>query len=398
MHHPLALQSRLTRAALALALVLCVAVLDGWQCPPVPAAAEAVFPGSMATANTAAGMDPSRLKPVASGSIPMPAGALAAHASSLLPMPEGHPAALLAFWFAGDRESAPNVQIAASQFDRATQTWQPARYVVNRHVMGQALGFGVRRLGNPVAWLDASNRVHLFVVATGWGGWAASRVLHLVQSGPENRLSELSFAPVRVLPLSWLWNTSYLVRNAPLPLADGGMVLPAHFEIGSKFPVALRFDGSGEFLGMVRLSSRTHLLQPTLLPQTPRHWIALMRDTRPEGRITAVQTLDGGQHWSDLPDLAETNPDAAVVGLGLAAGHSVLVHNTSPHSRELLDLSASSDGLHWSRLQALAHGGEGDEYSYPALAWADQSLWVSYTDHRRSITWQRFSAAGKGAP
>jgi len=398
MLHPPALQSPLHRAALAIALVLLVAALDGWLRPTAPAAAEAVFSGGLTTSNSVAGVDPSQLKPVAAGTIPMPEGALAAHASNLLAMPAGHPAALTAFWFAGDRESAPNVQIAASQFERTTQAWSPARFVVNRHAIGQALGFGVRRLGNPVAWLDASNRVHLFVVATGWGGWAASRVLHLVQTGPYNSLSELAFAPVRVLPLSWLWNTSYLVRNAPLPLADGGMVLPAHFEIGTKHPVALRFDPSGQFLGMVRLSQRDYLLQPTLLPQTPRQWVALMRDTRHGGHITAVQTLDGGQHWSDLPDLPETNPDAAVAGLSLATGQSVLVHNTSPHSRALLDLSASKDGLHWSRVQALAHGGEGDEYSYPALTWTDQSLWISYTDHRRSIAWQRFAVDGKGTP
>jgi hypothetical protein len=134
------------------------------------------------------------------------------------------------------------------------------------------------------------------------------------------------------------------------------------------------------------------------LAQTPEHWIALMRDTRPDGHITAAQTLDGGQHWSDLPDLIETNPDAAVAGLALAPGQSLLAHNTSPHSRELLDLSASPDGLHWAREQALAHGAESDEYSYPAVVWADQSLWVSYTDHRRSIAWQRFAVPAGAKP
>ena len=386
------LQSRVVRAGGALTLLLLAMAVDLWQRPIAPVPARAVFPVG------AKGVDPTQLRPVASGSIPMPEGASAAHASNLLAMPANHPAAVTAFWFAGDRESAPNVQIAASQFDRATQQWLPSRYVVNRHDMAKQLHFGIRRLGNPVAWLDASNRVHLFVVATGWGGWAASRILHLVQSGYENQLSVLAFEPVRVLPLSWLWNTSFLVRNAPLPLADGGMVLPAHFEIGAKHPVALRFDKYGEFQGVVRLSQRQHMLQPTLLAQTPDHWVALMRDTRPDGHITAAQTLDGGQHWRDLPDLTETNPDAAVAGLALAPGQSLLAHNSSPHSRSLLDLSASPDGLRWAAVQVLAHGGDGDEYSYPAMAWADQSLWVSYTDHRRSITWQRFAVPAGAKP
>jgi len=265
--------------------------------------------------------------------------------------------------------------------------------VVNRHTVGGHLGYGVRRLGNPVAWLDGENRMHLFVVATGWGGWAASRILHLRQSSAGQTIGELNFDPVGVLPLSWLWNTSHLVRNAPLPLADGGMVLPVHFELGLKYPVALRFDARGGFLGMVRMSARTYQLQPALLVKTPAHWVALMRDERPQGKVGAVQTLDGGRHWTDLADLALDNPDASVGGLTLAPGQMLLAHNPSIGSRGQLDLSYSKDGLQWSHLHTLEQGKDEDEYSYPALAWADGSLWVSYTVDRTSLAWQRFAPA-----
>ncbi|RFO97905.1 hypothetical protein DIC66_04035 [Rhodoferax lacus] len=382
---------KVQRALAALLLLPVALLLDLWARPELPQPARARF---ALDAPSPLAANP---KPLAAGNIPMPDGVPAAHASNLLAMPEGQAAVLTAFWFAGDRESAPNVQIAASQFDRATRQWLPARFVVNRHAMAEQLGFGVRRLGNPVAWLDASGRMHLFVVATGWGGWAAARILHLVQDSDSSRLAELSFKPVRVLPLSWLWNTSMLVRNAPLALQDGGMLLPAHFEIGIKYPVALRFDRSGGFLGMVRVSRQAHMLQPTFLAQSDTRWLALMRDTRPDGHVTVAQTQDGGLHWSDLPDLALLNPDAAVAGMALAPGQMVLAHNSSPHSRELLDLSASADGLQWQPQLPLVHGGAGDEYSYPAMAWADGSLWVSYTDHRRSIAWQRLGPA-EGQP
>jgi predicted neuraminidase len=308
-------------------------------------------------------------------------------------MPLEGPQALLAFWFAGHRESAPDVGIAVSGFDRVTQQWQSARFVVNRDALGRTLGFGVRRLGNPVAWLDANQKVHLFVVATGLGGWAASRVVHLRQSSAGQSSTALAFEPVRVLPLSWWWNTSFLVRAAPLPLMDGGMVLPLHFELGIKYPVALRFDGQGHFLGMVRMSQRTHVLQPTLLMQSHSHWLALMRDQRPDGRIAVVQTQNGGAHWQDLPDLDLVNPDASVAGLGLTPQRMVLAHNASPHSRNLLDLSQSADGKTWSRMAPLAQGTGALEFSYPALAWSDGSLWVSYTDQRQRIAWQRFGLA-----
>ncbi|MFZ4478366.1 MAG: exo-alpha-sialidase [Rhodoferax sp.] len=325
------------------------------------------------------------------GKIPAPINTPAAHASSLVAMPAEHPSVLLAFWFSGARESAADVQIAASHFDRATRQWSAARFVLNRHAMAEQLGFGLRRLGNPVAWCDSRGRIHLFVVATGLGGWASSRIVHLLQSNSGQDFAGLSFEVERVLPLSWLWNNSFLVRTAPLPLKDEGMVLPVHFEMGIKYPVALRFDARGEFLGMVRISTRKHLLQPTLLMEADTRWLALMRDQRVDGRVAVAQTVDGGRNWTDLPDLALHNPDSSVAGLALAPGRMLLAHNPLPKARTRLDLSASIDGRNWVRAHTLAQGAGSAEYSYPALAWADQSLWVSYTDQRQAIAWQRFS-------
>ncbi len=368
------------------ALICCVLLLlDRLPRSPSPAAPRATWP--LAEKLPANGT----LTLKAEGRIPVPINTPVAHASSLLPMPATHPSVLLAFWFAGSRESASDVQIAACHFDRATQQWSAPRFVVNRHAMAEQLGFGLRRLGNPVAWRDNQGRIHLFVVATGLGGWAASRILHLRQSNGGEDFATLSFAVDRVLPLSWLWNTSFLVRTAPLPLKDGGMMLPVYFELGIKYPVALRFDAGGEFLGMVRISSRSHLLQPTLVEATESRWLALMRDQRPEGKVAVAQTLDGGLNWSDLPDLALNNPNSSVAGLGLTPGLMFLAHNSLPLGRTALDLSTSSDGQNWALMQALALGTGNDEYSYPAMAWADNSLWVSYTDRRQAIAWQRFS-------
>ena len=375
----------LLRALLTVLASVVIGGVDWWLRPVAPTPSQAVWPQVGAATAVA------RWTSVASGTIPMPEGAAAAHASTLLVMPEGSAAVLTAFWFAGDRESAANVQIAASQWERATQRWSAARLVVNREALGTQLGWGVRRLGNPVAWLDGQSRMHLFVVATGWGGWAASRILHLRQTSASTGLAELRFEPVRVLPLSWLWNTSFLVRNAPLPLVDGGMVLPVHFELGIKYPVVLRFDRDGGFKGMARMSNRHHALQPTLLMQSPHKWLALLRDQRPDGKVGVVGTADGGVRWSDLPDLKLDNPDAAIAGLGLGTGQMVLAHNPSTTSRNTLALSQSSTGDAWALVKVLEQGSDGEEYSYPSLAWAEGQLWVSYTANRKRIAWQRLA-------
>lgn len=371
-------RSAARRCWAGLGLCLLLTTLECWRRAPVPVAPQATWPsGAQATTG--------RLVLQAAGRIPMPVNTPAAHASTLLAMPPDHPAAVQAYWFAGSRESGPDVQIAMSQFDRASQQWGPASYVVNRHAAGVQLGFGLRRLGNPVAWRDAQGRIHLFVVATGLGGWAAGRILQLRQDAPGE-----PFQSLRVLPLSWLWNTSHLVRAMPLPLADGGMVLPAYFELGAKYPIALRFDTDGRFRGMVRMSQRRDLLQPTLLMRSETQWLALMRDNRPERRLRAAQTEDGGLHWQDLPDPGLANPDASAVGISLQPGVMMLAHNPHAESRAQLALSRSSDGLHWTQLDLLAQGGERSEYSYPSMTWADGSLWVSYTEQRQAIAWQRF--------
>ncbi len=344
------------------------------------------------------GVWPAREAPVsdhwtleARGSLPMPPDTLAAHASNLVAMPPNHPAALTAFWFAGDRESAPNVQIAASQWSRADQQWTPARFVVNRHAMAAQLGYGLRRLGNPVAWLDTEGRMHLFVVATGLGGWAASRILQLRQTDPAS--DALTFEPVRMLPLSWLWNTSYLVRNPPVMLSDGGMVLPVHFELGLKHASALRFSAQGDFVGMVRISAQWDRLQPSLVMQSPTDWLALMRVQRPQGQIAVARTTDAGVHWVDMPDLHLDNPDSAVAGLGLRPERMVLAFNPSAQGRTTLQLDQSSNGADWSVAAVLGQGEGLAEFSYPAMTWVEGKLWVSYTVDRKHIEWQRFSAA-----
>ncbi len=381
--YSVSLRRFLTRLLLGCLVCLAVIAWDFQHRRQLPLTARAIWPASLPHSFTS-------LRFQAKGQIPMPANTPAAHASSLLAMPFEAADTVLAFWFAGSKESAPDIGIAASGFDRTKQEWLQARFIVTREALGQSLGYGVRRIGNPVAWLDADRKVHLFVVVTGLGGWAASRIVHLQQVSTTSRSSDLVLKPVRVLPLSWFWNISHLVRSAPLSLEDGGMELPIHFELGMKYPLVLRFDSKGEFMGMVRMSQRPYMLQPTLIKQSEQQWVALMRDQRSDGRITAAKTQDGGQTWHDIPDLALSNPDASIAGLGLMPGYMVLAHNSSPHSRNTLDLSYSVDGQSWTVLQSLAQGTGAQEFSYPALAWAGDSLWVSYTDQRQRISWQNF--------
>ena len=339
---------------------------------------------------TAADVAEVRLVKSGGGEIPMPPDTPAAHASSLAALPAQHSAQLAAAWFAGERESAPDVRIAFSSFDRAQQQWTPATFVVDRHLLGQQLGFGIRRLGNPVLWCDDNQQLHLFVVGTGLGGWATSRIIHLQQRDVRLNETHPRFEPRAVLPLSWLWNISYLVRNSPVVLADGAVVLPVYFELGSKYPALVKLDPAGGFRGISRISRKPNLLQPAVLPVSERRWFAYMRMSGGTHKIAMAQTEDAGNRWQDLPDLELPNPNASVAAVN-ANGVQALTFNPSSAGRNQLVTATSANGVRWTISSQLATGEAGDEFSYPAMLWHDNQLWVSYTDRRRHIAWQRFT-------
>lgn len=384
---------------LGLLLLLVVALCDAgmrYQATPT-AAPTAAVPDVSQEVNAC-----SDFRIVREGLIPMPEGVPAAHASSLVAFPVAHPLndqkALAAFWFAGTRESGADVQIASSTFDRSTQVWDAPQWVVNRHTVGKDLGIQIRRIGNPVAWSDVTGRLHLFVVATGLGGWAASRVVHLTEHAP------MQFKVVRTLPLTALvpaFNTSTLVRTVPMPMADGGAVLPLYFEIGIKYGVAVRLNAEGEMQSITRITQRREVLQPTMVAHSPTHWSGFMRDYSPTEMVAHSETFDAGRHWQDVGNLSLSNPGASIAALRLSSGGLMLAHNPAGRGREVLLLSTSANTpLSWTT-RTLIDGVKADEYSYPTLIEVPQDrtlkatqpdVWLSYTHMRKAIAFKQLRA------
>jgi predicted neuraminidase len=313
------------------------------------------------------------------GRIPSPPGAPSAHASSIAVLPGGD---LLAYWWAGARESAPDVQVYMSRY--AAGQWSAPVAVVERKALGAEIGFGIRRLGNPVPWVAPDGRVHLYVVATGLGGWAASRVVHLTSSD-EGR----EFSAVRVLPLSPLFNTSVLVRNNAVATADGGWLLPAYFELGHKFGMVVSFDRDGVPRWLSRIGGSTSSLQPAIVPMNERKLVAMLRSHDPLERLQVATSRDGGRTWTDEPESVLPNHGTAAAALRLTGGAFVLAHNETPvaggTSRQRLRLSTSLDAREWSPAREVRIGVPSEEFSYPTLQQVGQQLHLTYTDRRLAI-------------
>jgi predicted neuraminidase len=267
--------------------------------------------------------------------------------------------------------------------------WTTPRAVVDRDRLGHALGAGVRRIGNAVLHAAPDGRLHLFVVATGLGGWAAARVAHLVADGPD-----APFVAQRLLPLSPLANTSLLVRAQPWPRADGGWWLPAYFEIGRKYPVVLGFTADGTLTSIERVGRSSTSLQPTLLPRADGGLLALMRDHGPDRRIQvaerdpAVAPTDLAPAWHDRAPLDLANVDTAVAATVVPGGY-VMAHNDTGEAgstpRSVLRLRLSADARSWAPGPVVQAGEPGAEFSYPNLLVLGSQLHVVYTHRREGI-------------
>lgn len=324
--------------------------------------------------------DPAGVKvtPRSSSLIPMPPNVPSAHASAMAPLSGNR---MIAFWWAGSRESGPDVKVYASRW--ADGKWGQPWVVASRASLGDALGFGVRRIGNPVAWTSADGKINLFVVATGLGGWAAARVVQLVSSDSGDR-----FTVKRLLPMSPLFNTSVLVRTAPVRLVNGGWGLPMYFELGIKYPMMMAFDMHGDPGWLSRIGTSTTALQPTIVPVSDQEFHAWMRDASDEQRVQYAHSRDGGVSWSDKPALDLPNHSTSLSALRLSNGSILMLHNhvvPGGSSRNMLRLSLIKDARTWTHVLDVAHGKAGDEFSYPDLRQIGKQLHITYTSRREAI-------------
>lgn len=321
--------------------------------------------------------------------IPAPQGMPSAHASTLAPLPGNR---LLAFWWAGSRESGPDVKVFASTWTNGA--WSAPSMVVSRDTLGAELGFGVRRVGNPVAWTDRDGRIHLYVVATGLGGWAAARIAHLVSQDLGK-----SFHVRRILPTSPLFNTSALVRTAPLALSDGGWWLPVYFEIGNKYPMLMAFDAQGNPTSLARIGHSTSALQPSIVAVSNTEVRAVMRDDSEQQLVQHASSTDGGATWQDLPALDLPNYSTSVAAIRLSSGQFLMLHNhveAGASSRSTLRLSISQDMRTWRTIADIAKGPAGDEFSYPSMQQVGNELHVTYTWQRQAIAHHRYRIHPEG--
>lgn len=315
--------------------------------------------------------------PASFSSAMLPVAAPSAHAATLAELPDGR---IAAAWFAGTREGAADVAVWFSTLNRGT--WSTPRQIATREGTAAATLTFVRKIGNPVLFAEG-DRLHLWYVSVGLGGWAGSALNHSVShDGGHN------WTPAVRLHTSPFANISTLVRAPPLPLADGGLGLPAYHEFISKHGEWLRLAADGQIIDKVRMGHDGRTLQPAAAAFDDRHALAILRDGGPgPGRIRSVTTVDGGQDWRAANPLPLPNPNSSVALLRLRSGRLLIAGNGASNRNDLLLWVSDDDGKNWRPAPTVERADDPRvEFSYPALLQArDGSIHLAYTWHRQGI-------------
>ena len=340
---------------------------------------------------------PSHLANFQMNALPQPTPS--AHASSIAVMQDG---SLRVAWFGGEREGARDVAIYMAQYEvregslrlvpisaEATEgapaAMQDSWVSLTRERLQTLTSRVIRKLGNPVLWVDGAGRLHMHVVSVSYGGWSGSAINQLVSDDGGH-----TWIGARRLILSPLFNLSTLVRNQPTMMEDGTLGLPAYHELIQKWGVWTHVTTNGSVLQSTPMKRyEGDWLQPAVAALSPTEACAVLRSaTTRTKRVGHAVTNDGGVSWSERTALDVPNPNASVAMIRLMDGSLLMAANPLESGRNVLQLFRSKDGGQtWTASRTIEHSADtAAEFSYPFLVQgSDGCVHLSYTWLRKGI-------------
>lgn len=283
-----------------------------------------------------------------------------AHAASVVALPGGR---LLASWFAGSHEGAPDVAIVTAAFDG--ERWSQPRAVVDTPGHPD---------GNSVLWVDPAGVLRIWYVTMEGRGWAMCPVRERRSHDGGETWSDAAYVRQK---------HGWMVRNEPLFHA-GRVLMPMYDERDWTAFVLHSEDGETWTRSPKVYEKGTGLIQPAIAPTGDGRLLMLLRSTA--GAVYAARSLDEtGTAWTAPQRTALPNPNSAVELIRLDSGALLCVCNPTARGRTPLRVALSDDdGVTWPRWRDIES--EPGEYSYPAaMQAADGVVHLLYTHRRRAI-------------
>jgi len=301
-----------------------------------------------------------------------------AHASTIVELSNGD---LLAAWFGGTAEGAPDTAIWASRRTANQANHWSAPYVLVREPNIACW--------NPVLFHSADGKLWLYYkFGPNARTWTGARLISTDEA--------LTWSKPDHLPAGLLGP----IKDKPLVLPNGTIVSGTSVESYSSWAAWIdRSTDNGKTwtkIGPITVASQPQpskpnqteqvsgIIQPTIVPLGNKHLRIYARSTSDIGRICAADSFDNGLTWTQAHATDLPNPNSGIDAVALRDGRIVLIYNNTTQGRTPLNLAVSADGEHFKIFATLED--QPGEYSYPAIIQGKAGeLDMTYTWNRKRI-------------
>jgi len=227
------------------------------------------------------------------------------HAGTLCELSNGD---LLAAWYAGSEEGAPDSVILGSRLPAGSQDWQPARCWVD--VVDHASG-------NPRVFVGSDGAVWL-IAPINYGLWCDGGTRMFLKRSYD--LGE-TWTDLEILTN----RRRILGKNKPIKVEPDIWILPVEYE-GIGDVAFMRSVNSGKSWRIIdRPGLGAYLDQPTIVQLRDETLLTYMRSW--EGYIFETRSYDKGLSWSEPRPTSLLNPNSGIDMVALRSGELALVYN-----------------------------------------------------------------------
>jgi predicted neuraminidase len=292
-------------------------------------------------------------------------GRKVAHATTAVMLRDGR---LMAVWYEGSKELAPDVKIWTAAFDG--NRWTAPRPIVDAAEVAAGTGRFVRKLGNPLIFRDAGGALVLIFATAGVGGWDGVS-LKSMDSHDDGE----TWSVPRNLTTAAIFNMGTNVRGPAVAAAGGVVLIPTSHEFVMPFPEVVMLDARGHVVGKRRIGIKFRGTQPFVLVRDRHRAMALMRVRR--GFTPVSRTDDAGQHWSEPASTDSSNRDTPVAVTAIGDKLLMVYSKTEADRTPVLAFSISDDeGATWREIYSESFGpGQRGITKYPWLIVGSDGLY-----------------------
>lgn len=323
------------------------------------------------------------------------------HASTLVELRDG---GVLAAWFAGTKEGAPDVAIYGARLTAGV--WSPPVELARADKVA---------CWNPVLFHSKDGKLWLYYkYGTKPSTWMGARKWSGDEGktwSAEERLPDGILGPIKDKPLvlkdgsivsgssveNGKWNV--WIERSP----DGGktwtkfgpITVPESADVPDAEAIAAAEEvqpAGGDEGAHTKLyppsKTTVGIIQPAVVWLGGHHLRFYARGHTRSARVAVADSMDDGKTWTQARLIDLANPNSGLDAVRMKDGRVVLIFNHSYNRRTPLNLAVSEDGEHFKVFKTLEDGP--GQFSYPAIIQAaNGDLLMTYSWQRQTIKFVR---------